>query len=124
MVGRATRESGERGERIAARYLVRNGFQILATNYRFHRNEIDLIASGEGAIVFVEVKLRRSNRFGPPEAAVDARKRLAILACARGFLGEKRLRGRPCRFDVIAIREGDRGSPQINHIRDAFRAGR
>lgn len=115
-----TQEAGRRGERIAAEYLTRNGFEILAANFRSHRNEIDLIVRGEGFLVFVEVKLRRSGTFGGPEAAVHRSKQMAIAAAARGFLRQSRLEGAACRFDVVAIREEPGGVPTVEHIRNAF----
>lgn len=117
-----TQEAGRRGEAIAAEFLRRRGFQILASNFRHGRNEIDLVARGEGFIVFVEVKLRRSGAFGGPEAAVHRLKQLAIIACARGFLRRFGLEPSPCRFDVVAIRESADGDPDVEHIRNAFQA--
>ena len=117
-----TRGTGERGEALAAEYLTRRGYRILAMNYRHHRKEIDLIALAEGFVVFVEVKFRRDERFGGPLAAVDPRKQRAIAACARGFLHERRLAGIPCRFDVVGIRQEDDGPPRIEHVRNAFQS--
>jgi putative endonuclease len=115
-----TQGKGRRGEALAAEFLVRRGYRILAANYRHLRKEIDLIAWGEGFVVFVEVKLRRDDRFGGPAAAVDARKQRAIISCARGFLHERGIRGMPCRFDVIAIRDEAGGTPRVEHIPNAF----
>ncbi len=117
-----TRGTGQRGEALAAEFLTRHGFRILAMNYRHHRKEIDIIVSGEGFVVFVEVKFRSGDRFGGPLAAVDPRKQRAIAACARGFLHERRLADLPCRFDVVGILQDGARPPRIEHIRDAFRA--
>jgi putative endonuclease len=117
-----TRGAGQRGEALAGEYLARNGFRILALNYRYLRKEIDLIVAGEGFLVFVEVKWRRDDRFGGPLAAVDPRKQRAIAACARGFLHERRMRDVACRFDVVGISQAPGEPPRIEHIRDAFRA--
>ncbi len=121
-MGGATQGAGHHGEQLAAEYLVRAGFEILSTNFRFMRNEIDLVVRGEGFIVFVEVKLRRSAAFGSPGAAVHHAKQAAIVSCARGFLRQHRLEGLPCRFDVVAIVETRGASAEIEHIRNAFGA--
>jgi putative endonuclease len=117
-----TQTAGRRGETLAAEYLTRSGFVILAANYRFQRNEIDLVARGEGFLVFIEVKLRRTAAFGGPEAAVHRAKQAAIASCARGFIRQFRLDGVPCRFDVVAIREMGGDSVDVEHIRNAFSA--
>lgn len=119
-MGEDAQGAGRRGERLAAEYLIRLGYEILATNYRYHRNEIDLIARGEGFVVFVEVKLRRSARFGGPAAAVHFRKQAAIASCARGYLHRFGMERAACRFDVIAIDAAAGEEPRIDHIRNAF----
>jgi putative endonuclease len=120
MRGASTKRIGDRGEEIAREYLGRHGFEILAANFRFGRKEIDLIAFGEGFIVFIEVKLRRGRGFGHPAEAVDGRKQAAILACARAFLHAHRCDNRACRFDVVSIEFDESGEPAIEHIRNAF----
>lgn len=120
----STKRIGDRGEELAREYLGRHGFTILAANFRYRRKEIDLIASGEGFIVFVEVKLRRGTGFGRPAEAVDGRKQAAILACARAFLHAHRCDNRACRFDVVSIELGESGEPAIEHIRNAFSSDR
>lgn len=117
-----TKSIGDYGENAARVYLERRGFRIVAANYRFHRKEIDLVAVGEGYLVFVEVKLRRSRGFGSPAEAVGARKRAAIVLCARAFVRERRCGHLPCRFDVIAIDAAPDGASRIEHIRNAFTA--
>jgi putative endonuclease len=119
-MGGPTQAAGRRGELLAAEYLARRGFVILATNFRHGRKEIDLIARGEGFVVFVEVKLRTSERFGGPAAAVHRLKQSAIVACARGFLHRFGLDDAACRFDVIAIQAAGGDEPRIEHIRNAF----
>lgn len=117
-----TKRIGDDGEAAARAYLERSGFRIVAANYRFRRKEIDIVAIGEGYLVFVEVKLRRGRGYGAPAEAVDARKRAAITLCARAFVHERRCDTMPCRFDVVAIDAAADGSPRIEHIRNAFTA--
>ena len=111
---------GRRGERLAINFLKRKGYQILETNYRTRRGEIDIVCKHRGCVVFVEVKTRRSLSFGAPEEAVDMRKRRRMLDTASRFLTQRFRTDRlDCRFDVITILEGARIG--IAHIEDAFR---
>lgn len=120
-----TRELGALAERVAACFLAMKDHTILATGYRFHGKEIDIIAEQGSRIVFVEVKFRRSGRSGSPREAVDARKRRHVLFAARGFLAEKGLEGRACRFDVIEL-SLERGGLTlvVEHLVAAFGCGR
>ena len=91
------------GETLAAEHLKSHGYQILAQNYRFQRGEIDLIAQQGNRIVFVEVKTRRSLKFGLPQYAVTKQKQRQISKIALAYLQTQNLLDAPCRFDVIAI---------------------
>ncbi len=122
------RQLGQRGETIAAEYLEQKGIRILDRNYRFERNEIDLVCfdpdghdAGVGEIVFVEVKTRSGDLFGRPEEAVTPEKRDHIVAASRAYLYEKKLEGAACRFDVVSIvmRDAD-ADADIDHFKDAF----
>jgi len=112
-------DTGKTGERLAARYLKRNGCRILARNYRAHRHEIDLIALEKrtDTVVFVEVKTRTSTRFGRPMEAVDADKRRFLRLAAQAWLLENGGAAQPCRFDVIEVLLPER---TVNRITDAF----
>jgi putative endonuclease len=116
-----TRELGALGERIAACFLAMKGYSILATGYRFHGKEVDIIAEEGSRIVFVEVKLRRSRRAGAPREAVDSRKQRHLILAARGFLAEVGSQDRPFRFDVIEV-SLERGGLAllVEHIVAAF----
>ena len=110
---------GKSGEDLASRFLVKNGFTILARNYRFERAEIDIIAEEGEDLVFIEVKTRRSNAYGTPEEAVTEEKQEQIRSAAEGYLVQHDIDDRPCRFDVVAI-ELKEGTTEIRHVRDAF----
>lgn len=118
-------ETGRLGERLAAEHLEAKGYRVLDANYRFGREEVDLVcfqpnaANDGGEIVFVEVKARRGTGFGPPEAAVDADKQLAIRRVAEAYLHERRLMPAPVRFDVVAV-TFDGNAPTIVHFENAF----
>ena len=91
------------GESLAVAHLKGRGYKILEQNYRAVRGEIDLIAQDGDCIVFVEVKTRRSLKFGTPQAAVTTQKQRQISKVALVYLQTKNLLSAPCRFDVIAV---------------------
>lgn len=110
---------GYAGEDLAVRYLRKRGYEILRTNFRFERAEIDVIARDGEALVFVEVKSRKSKSFGEPEEAVTPRKRQQLRKAAEGYLFENEIDNVECRFDVLAI-SFDKGKASIDHIQHAF----
>lgn len=91
------------GESLAVKHLKARGCEILARNYRALRGEIDLIVQDGEFTVFVEVKTRRSLKFGLPQAAVTWQKQRQISKVALAYLQAHNLLDSPCRFDVIAI---------------------
>jgi len=111
------KEIGRKGEALAVEYLINKGFIILERNYRYGRLEIDIIGQIENTIVFVEVKTRRSKRYGYPEEAVDDKKTDHILSCADHFIYQNQWNG-DIRFDIISVIL----TPEvlIEHIEDAF----
>lgn len=115
---------GRKGEKVAAEFLKKRGYKILALNYVCKFGEIDIIAIQGGVLVFVEVKLRSSNSFGPPELSVNKRKMRQIINAAQAYISSKKLKDIDCRFDVIAITchsDKDEG-PEINLLCSAFQA--
>ena len=96
---------GGAAEDEAARFLSRHGLEVVARNYRTRLGEIDLVAREGGVLVFVEVRLRSSDRFADAMQSIDAHKRRRIVAAARHFLAGVRPQP-PCRFDVVALDEG------------------
>lgn len=109
----ATKILGERGEQLAATFLERKGFRLVAANFivpvgRNRRNaiihaEIDLIAYDKDVLVFIEVKTRTSADFAAPETAVDLRKQRQITRAARSYRRIFRLRGSSFRYDVVSV---------------------
>nr|BBH88659.1 UPF0102 protein [Thermosporothrix sp. COM3] len=96
-------ELGRLGERLAAERLTRDGYQILARNFRCEYGEMDLIAREGSELVFVEVKTRRSTAYGLPEEAVDARKQQRLIRIALYYLGTHELTECSWRIDVVAV---------------------
>jgi len=110
---------GSQSERLAAEYLKRKGYRIVETNYRSPVGEIDIIAREKGTLVFVEVKARRSNRFGSPKGAVTAAKQRKISMAALDYLKRSGLDDARARFDVVAI-DTSSGKTHIELIKNAF----
>ena len=107
--------AGGAAEEAAARFLAGNGLTIVARNYRTRFGEIDLVARDGASLVFVEVRLRSSARFGGAAASVDWRKRRRLESAARHFLA--RLGREPaCRFDVVTCE----GAGVFEWLRGAF----
>ena len=114
---------GRRGEEAARAFLKRRGVRILAENFVCAAGEIDLVGRDRDTLVFIEVKARTSDAFGPPHLAVHRRKQRQIVRAAQWYLAEQRTPNPPCRFDVLAVTfPEDDGAPRIDWVRDAFPA--
>jgi putative endonuclease len=111
------KELGIEGEQLAKDYLQREGWLILEMNYRYRRSEIDVIASKNDLLIFVEVKARSNTTFGLPEQFVDEKKANNIIKAADHYILEKDWKGN-IRFDIISIIK--KGSIELEHIEDAF----
>ena len=110
---------GDQGEAYAADYLRQNGYRILTRNYRTKVGEIDLIADDHGTLVFIEVKTRRSVRFGTPAEAVNYKKKQKIIQTAYWYLYEQRRENTICRFDVLEV-YAIGNNWNVHHIKGAF----
>lgn len=114
--------SGAWGEALAVKYLQRKRYKVVATNYRTRFGEIDLIVSNRKYLVFIEVKLRKSDKFAAAAEYVDRHKQDRLRTTASLYLAEYPTELQP-RFDVIEIyapQGTDTVSPQICHLEDAF----
>lgn len=109
--------SGHKGEDLAEKYLIKNGYRILARNFSTDLGELDLIVTDNNYLVFVEVKARMSDKYGAPSEAVDYNKQRKISMVASQYIKRSMLYGAPTRFDVIEVRL-DTG--EVNHIVNAF----
>ncbi|WP_326491622.1 YraN family protein [Desulfolithobacter dissulfuricans] len=115
--------TGRQGESLAAAYLEKNGYTIICRNYRRRFGEIDIIARHRGFTVFIEVKTRRSGRFGGPLVAVDRRKQQQIYRVAEEYLASHGLQETPARFDVVSVALARDGRVTIDVIENAFEGG-
>ena len=113
---------GAWGESLAAEYLKKKKYKILANGYRCRFGEIDLIVADRKHLVFVEVKLRKNDRFASAMEFVDFYKQNRLRTTAEMFLAQNPTDLQP-RFDVIEIYAPDgleTKKPEIHHLEDAF----
>lgn len=110
-------DTGKSGEALAAGYLLQKGFTLLAANWRYSYYEIDIIASLDGVLHFIEVKTRRTSKYGFPEESVDRRKLERLMLAAEEYLylnpGWKRIQ-----YDVLSIVLAINASPAYFFIED------
>lgn len=112
------RTLGLEKEKMAAEYLLEQGATILAKNVFFQGGELDIVAKDGEYLCFIEVKYRKSSRYGRPEEAVTVAKQKKIMQGARMFLYQNRYPfDTPCRFDVISIYK-----EELYWIKNAFEA--
>ncbi len=102
---------GWRGEEAALAYLEKQGWKLLQRHFRTRQGEIDLVMQDGNTLVFVEVKTRRSRRYGAPEEAVTEQKLERLRTTAETYLARHPWNG-PVRLDVILLDQGN-----IRHLR-------
>lgn len=122
MSGGEAKLLGRWGEALAADWLRNQGVQILAAGYRCRFGEIDLIAADKVYLRFVEVKLRRSDRFAQAREFVDGRKQMRLRTTAEHYLAENPTTLQP-RFDVAEVYAPDGAAtkkPVIHYVENAF----
>lgn len=114
---------GRIAEDLAVAHLVRHGLRILARNVRCRGGEVDIVGLERDTVVFIEVRLRGSQRFGGAAASITAEKRRRVVLAAQWWLAGK---GRAfathaCRFDAMLF---DTPAPErLDWVRAAFDAG-
>lgn len=118
---------GNKGERVAARFLRKAGYRVVQRNVRVRVGEIDLVclAPDRRTMVFVEVKARRlddGRPYVPPEEAVTSHKQRKLLQTAGVIARQQKWLDRPLRIDVIAVELPAKGKPTIRHYMDAVKA--
>ncbi|MBC8320477.1 MAG: YraN family protein [Bacteroidetes bacterium] len=111
-------ELGKKGEEIAKKLLSDKGYTIIDTNWRFDKDEIDIVAKDGDELVIVEVKTRSTAYYGFPEDAVDSQKEIFLIRATEAYLEEKNL-DLEARFDIVAIIFNNKET-KIHHIIDAF----
>ena len=117
-----SRDLGTWGEAQAARYLIKQGYRLLEHSYHSRYGEIDLILENDRFLVFAEVKLRKSDRYGTPAEAVTPQKQEKLRLTALCYLQCHETDKQP-RFDVVALyaKDGMETCPlPVRHIKNAF----
>ena len=112
MMRRYCRKVGGAGEDFATKMLEETGYMIIERNYRTNMGEVDIIASKDGVLHFIEVKTRTSDEYGFPADAVDETKQKRIRNAARHYLANKKGSWSEVSFDVFEV--------MANHIEDCM----
>ena len=94
---------GRRGEELAAQALTRQGYQIVARNWRCEAGEVDIVARKDGVWHFVEVRTRRGTDFGTPEESLTPPKQVRMVAVAEHYLAAHGLEDVDWRLDLVAV---------------------
>ena len=113
-----SQQQGRDGETLARNHLINEGYEILATNWRYKKYEIDIIAKKAETMVFVEVKTRKNSTFGEPEIFVTRQKQGFIIAAAKQYLKDNNI-SLESRFDIIAIIQLN-NTRTVKHLEAAF----
>lgn len=116
----ARKTLGRWGERAAAEYLHRHGYQVIALNARTAYGEIDIVARQDVVTVFVEVKTRRTTTYGHPEESITKTKRQHMIQSAEDYIQAHPELGCDWRIDVIAIMRQPDNTPEIIHFENAI----
>ncbi|MEW6198146.1 MAG: YraN family protein [Planctomycetota bacterium] len=111
---------GRDGERLAERFLRRQGLKLVLRRYSTPVGELDLVMRDGETVVFVEVKTLRSRAYSEPQDKVGVDKRRRITRAAEWVIRQRRWSDQPCRFDVVAVTVPPKGEPQVEHFPDAF----
>jgi len=112
---------GRWGEKRCEKFLKAKGLKTLTRNFSCKTGEIDLVmVAPDGTIVFIEVRTRSDETFGPPESSITPAKKNRLFRTSRYFLATNNIENRPFRFDVVAIVLGRTGRPKLKHYKNAF----
>lgn len=114
-------ELGIIGEKAAREFLKGKGFKILDYNWRFGKDELDIIAEYDNLLIVIEVKTRSSWQYGEPHEAVTPKKQKFIVRATEAYILEKEIENE-VRFDVISIVMTGNTVTDLTHIEDAFYA--
>ncbi len=116
---------GALGERIAARWLARDGWQVVDRRWRSGRRDLDLVAIRDNVVAFVEVKTRQSTWSGQPVEAVNWRKQRELTRSAQAWMDQRGTLLAPedavFRFDIVGV-VASRSQVAVRHVEGAFPA--
>ncbi|MBN1368372.1 MAG: YraN family protein [Dehalococcoidales bacterium] len=118
------KETGQQGEILAQKYLIKHGYKILETNYRSRYGEIDIISKYKSVLVFTEVRTKNNLGFGTPEESVTEAKATRLRNTAYYYLETHEKLPEQWRIDLIAIELNDKGKvTRINLVESAIEEG-
>ncbi|MEI7885081.1 MAG: YraN family protein [Clostridia bacterium] len=115
-----SKELGRFGEALAVKFLSKQGYKIVACNFRNALGELDIICRKQDELVFVEVKTRASTYFGEPFESVTIAKQKKLRRLAEAYIAQQHLSENKLRFDVLSIIVRGSNEPEINWIKYAF----
>ena len=104
---------GNRAEKLARQYLKKQGLTLLETNFHCRYGEIDIVMRDQDYLVFVEVRHRKSSKFGGALESVDSHKQRKLRHTAEYYLIKHKKNDTPCRFDILCV-NGDLNKPEID----------
>lgn len=120
MTSKPTQPFGRYGEQLAKTYLEQNGYQIVITNWRCSIGEIDIIATQNKTIIFVEVRSRHTDTTEAAFESITQKKQLKMAKLAEAYISEHRLEESNWRIDVIGVAVPRYGKAIIDHVEDAL----
>jgi len=115
-------EIGLKGEEIAKNYLQSNSYEVLEERWRYNKAELDIICKKGDALIFVEVKTRSTDYYGPPEEFVSVKKKKLMSMAASAYM-QKVNHDWEIRFDIISIIIDGKQKHKLQHFKDAFFLG-
>src|SRR5690606_7679772 len=113
----AHNDTGKNGEELAQEYLRQNGYEILESNFRYKRAEIDIIARKNSVLAVVEVKTRKTDTFGAPEQFVSRKKMKLIMEASNAYIIQNNL-DLEISLDVISVLLAPK--IRIEHLKNAY----
>ena len=113
-------EIGKKGEEIAQRYLSRKGYKIRHLNWRYNKNEVDIVAERNNLLVIIEVKTRTNEYFENPREAVTISKQKFIIKATEAYINKYDI-NYDTRFDVVGVSLLPKET-KVDHVEDAFQA--
>lgn len=114
------RLTGDKGEKIVAKYLKKHKYKVLERNFETRYGEIDIICKNKECLCFVEVKTRKAGSLFRPYLAVNRNKQLRIIKSAYAYLKKNPCEDRMYRFDIAEVLYDEDGEMSINYIENAF----
>lgn len=114
-----TKELGKKGEKAVVKYLKKNKYEVIYTNFSTIKGEVDIIAEKGRIIAFVEVKTRTEGQMLEPSLSVDKKKQHRIFCAATHYINKFKIKKQP-RYDIAEVIVDYKGKTTINYLKGAF----